>query len=396
MSTRNIETCDVVLAGGGLASTLLAVRLKQRNPELRIRIVERAATLGADPTWSFHDTDLSATQRKWLTPFIAHRWADQQLVFPELTRIVDVGYNTITAEQFHAAAMDVLGDDAILSTDVHEVSDDHVMLSDGRLIEAACVIDGRGPDASLPLALGFQKFFGLEIECTTPHGETRPTIMDATVDQDDGYRFIYTLPYDDHRILVEDTYYSDGEDHAPERLRQRVDDYIARHGWDVARVVRTEEGVLPVVLGGDIDALWRDIRSGKGGSRARIGLRAALFHPTTGYSLPDAVRVADHVSGLNEFTTARVADEVERISRNAWQERAYFRMLNRMLFNGTDPDKRVSVFQHFYRTGRGTIERFYAAELNPLDKLRILMGKPPIPISRALPCLPERSVWPPA
>ncbi|MEL7543323.1 MAG: lycopene beta-cyclase CrtY, partial [Pseudomonadota bacterium] len=337
-----------------------------------------------------------AAQRKWLTPFIAHRWADQQLVFPDLTRIVDVGYNTITAERFHEAAMAELGDAVIISTDVSEVADDHVALGDGRLIEAGCVIDGRGPDTSMPLALGFQKFYGVEIECATPHGETRPTIMDATVDQDDGYRFVYTLPYDAHRMLVEDTYYSDGEDHAPERLRQRVDDYIAQHGWDVARVTRTEEGVLPVVLGGDIDALWRDIRSGKRGGGARIGLRAALFHPTTGYSLPDAVRVADHVSGLGNVTTARVAEEVERISRSAWQERAYFRMLNRMLFKGAEPDKRVTVFQHFYRSGRGTIERFYAAELSALDKLRILLGKPPIPISRALQCLPERSVWPPA
>ncbi|MEL6287205.1 MAG: lycopene beta-cyclase CrtY [Pseudomonadota bacterium] len=383
---------DVVLAGGGLASTLLAVRLRQRRPDLTILVIERSATLGADHTWSFHDSDISSDQRRWLAPFVAHRWPDQELRFPDLTRVVDVGYNTITSEQFHAAAMAEIGDSVLLDAEIADVSEDRVALQDGREIAGACVIDGRGPEVGLPLALGFQKFYGLEVICRAPHGEQRPVIMDATVAQNDGYRFVYTLPYDTHRILIEDTYYSDGEDHSVERLHARVMDYVDAHGWDVAEIARTEQGVLPVVLGGDIDALWRSARSRGGG--ARIGLRAALFHPTTGYSLPDAVRVADHLSGLTHLTTAIASREVEAVSRRDWHDRRYFRMLNRMLFKGADPDARVQIFQHFYKVGRGTISRFYAADLTLLDKLRILSGKPPIPVSKALPCLSERSVWP--
>ena len=45
-------------------------------------------------------------------------------------------------------------------------------------------------------------------------------------------------------------------------------------------MVREECGSLPIPLGGDIGAFWRD-------DVVRLGMRAGLFHPTTGYSLPD-------------------------------------------------------------------------------------------------------------
>ena len=46
--------------------------------------------------------------------------------------------------------------------------------------------------------------------------------------------------------------------------------------------------MLPVVLGGDFEAYW----GSTGTALAKAGMRAGLFHPTTGYSLPDAVRLA--------------------------------------------------------------------------------------------------------
>ncbi len=386
------ENYDVILAGGGLASTLLAVRLRERHPTLKLLLVEQAETLGANHTWSFHTTDLKQEHYDWIKPFIACAWPDQQLKFPKFTRIIDVGYNTISAEKFHAVAMERIGESVRLATRVTTLGRDHVILNDGQRYDAQCVIDARGLKTDLPLALGFQKFLGLEIRCIEPHGETRPTIMDATVSQKDGYRFVYTLPFDTHRLLVEDTYYSDGEDVSVDQLRERVKSYIAAQGWQIADVEREENGVLPVVLGGDMDALWRNRTE----TPPPLGLRAALFHPTTGYSLPDAVRAAESISNLDGFTTTSVAIEIERLSRAAWSERRYFRLLNRMLFRGALPHERVDIFQHFYRLGTGTISRFYAARLNGFDKARILIGKPPIPVSKALPCLLESSVWPPS
>ncbi len=103
-----------------------------------------------------------------------------------------------------------LGPDAWLSATVSDVNPHQVTLADGRTIAAGAVINGRGPRKSRSLALGYQKFVGQGVRLTAPHGLTRPIIMDATVSQEDGYRFVYVLPLDATRLLIEDTRYSDG------------------------------------------------------------------------------------------------------------------------------------------------------------------------------------------
>jgi lycopene beta-cyclase len=97
---------------------------------------------------------------------------------------------------------------------------------------------------------------------------------------------VYVLPLDPQRVLVEDTRYSDGPLLDRDALRARVHEYIASQGWRVRECLREEQGVLPIALAGDIDAFWQH----SGGDVPRSGLRAALFHPTTGYSLPGCRR----------------------------------------------------------------------------------------------------------
>ena len=63
----------------------------------------------------------------------------------------------------------------------------------------------------------------------------------------------------------------------------------------------TETGVLPLMLAGDPRAFWRDQRE-----KLFLLLRAALFHPVTGYSLPDAVATARLVADIRQPTSAKV------------------------------------------------------------------------------------------
>ena len=55
-----------------------------------------------------------------------------------------------------------------------------------------------------------------------------------------------------------------------------------------------------------------------------------------------------------------------------------------MLFGAAPPDLRYRVLQRFYRLDPGLIERFYAGESTMADKLRILSGKPPVPLGAAV------------
>lgn len=76
------DRIDLILAGGGLANGLIAFRLAERRPDLRLLVIEGGETLGGNHTWSFHDGDLSLAEHAWLEPFVAHRWPGYGCAFP--------------------------------------------------------------------------------------------------------------------------------------------------------------------------------------------------------------------------------------------------------------------------------------------------------------------------
>ncbi len=371
---------DIIFVGGGLAATLAAYRLRQRRPELRVLVLERGLHLGGNHTWSFHDTDISADARAWVSPFVAHRWAQQEVRFPKYTRKLAVGYNSIFSETLHDAACTLLSGCVRFGVTAREITPRSVMLDTGEVLSAHCVVDARGQTRELPFSLRYQKFLGLEVRTAAPHGQDHPIIMDSTIPQRDGYRFIYTLPLASNRILIEDTYYSDTAEIDEDSLRKACMDYAAARGWPVAETLREERGVLPLVLGGDIEALLDAEPHGV----PKLGLRAALFHYTTSYSFPFAVQCADLLAGIHPLTSEAVDKTLKDWARRHWQSQAMFRLLNRMLFLAAEPDTRYRVLERFYRLPQPLIERFYSARLSVRDQARILMGKPPVPIAKAL------------
>ena len=71
--------------------------------------------------------------------------------------------------------------------------------------------------------------------------------------------------------------------------------------------------------------------------------------------------------------------------------RGFYRALDTMLFRAAEPDRRYQVLERFYRLGPDLVQRFYAAESRRTDQLRILSGRPPVPIGRAMRSLVGRS-----
>ena len=376
----------LALVGGGLANSLIAYRILHRQPDFSLLVVDREPTLGANHTWSFHDSDLTAEQQDWMQPLVAHSWSHHELRFPQRRRVIEGGYNAVSSERLHQVVGKALGNRCLLGLEATEVAPNSVQLDDGTRIEADAVIDGRGDPGGQQLEVAFQKFLGLFVRLENRHGLTGPILMDATVEQRDGYRFVYTLPLSDHDLLVEDTYYSDVPDLDRGHLRHEILTYATHQGWTVADITGEETGVLPIVLGGNIDAFWDQGPSGV----ARSGMRAALFHPTTGYSLPDAVRLADEIALHRQLASADLCAMTKQRSQDLWRRCGFFRLLNRMLFRAAEPDQRYRVFQRFYGLPEDLIERFYAGRLEWMDKLRLLTGKPPVPVHRALRCLLER------
>ena len=290
---------DLVLVGGGLANSLIAWRLADLRPELTILVLEAGSSVGGNHTWCFHSSDLSRHQHEWLKPLIAVNWPCHEVRFPSFRRQLSGGYHLLNSQYLNQRMHQRLGGSIRLESPVHEIRSHAVRLADGETIEADAVIDGRGPVDSPYLDVRFQKFIGQVLELESPHGLPGPIIMDATVAQTDGYRFVYTLPLEERRVLVEDTYYSDDRHLDAEPIRSAISEYCRGQGWSVSGVEAEETGVLPVALGGDIEQFWAS-----DGDIPRSGLRAALFHPVTGYSLPQAVRLADAVAEESEISSA--------------------------------------------------------------------------------------------
>ena len=381
MTNPTKRDADIILLGGGLANSLIAYRLRLERPELRLLVLEVGENYGGNHTWSFHATDLTAAQRRWTAPFVAHEWPFYHVHFPGFHRRVDLGYCSATSTRLHEVLVGS-GIDVRFGTEVSRVDGETVALSTGELLTAAAVIDGRGPQTMSSLRLAWQKFVGVEVDLLEPHRLLGPILMDATVPQIDGYRFVYVLPFGPRRLLIEDTYYSEVAELNTAVLRGRALAYAADMGWQVSAVVREETGVLPITLDGDIEAFWA-VRPGE----PRSGLRAGLFHPTTGYSWPDAVRLADRIAAAPTFTSAALFDLIVTHAKERWRAQRMFRALNRMLFLAGDSGNRWAVMRRFYRLREDLIARFYAGHLTTGDKLRLLAGKPPVPVGAALKAL---------
>jgi len=377
---------DLIILGGGLAGGLAALALRQSRPDLDLALVEPAKTIGGNHLWSFFESDVDPDDAALVEPLIAHRWPGYEVRFPGHVRRIEQPYRTIESERLDSAVRLAMPADAIFRARASDATPTSVTLDDGRTLTGAAVLDARGLSASPPgLNCGWQKFCGQLITIPAGHGLDRPVVMDATVDQAEGYRFVYCLPFSATDLFVEDTYYSDKPDLDRALLVGRIAEYVAAQGWRATTLQREESGVLPVVTGGNFDTFWVSADP-----LARAGVRAALFHPLTSYSLPDAVRFASWLAREAPLD-ARLGAATRSRALDHWRGGRFDRLLARMLFRAADPPHRYRILERFYRLPAPLIARFYAGRSTLLDRVRILAGRPPVAIARALAAMLEKS-----
>lgn len=370
---------DILIAGGGLAGCLAALALAERRPDLSVIIVEAGEALGGNHVWSFFDSDV-APQDRWIVDLVrTARWPDHEVRFPNRSRRLGLGYNSMRSEDLDRVLRERLPAQCLrLGVRIAELRSGEAILETGEILSAKAVIDARGAGPVAGVELAWQKFVGSLRRFDRPHGVERPLIMDACVDQSFGYRFVYCLPFSPTELLVEDTYYADDSALDRPRLRRHIAEYCRGRGMTPSEELREETGVLPIVLSGDVAGFWPASRL------PRLGLAGGFFHPTTGYSLPDAVANAALLAGQTDQSEPALYDLLRRRSEDLWRSRGFYRALNRMLFRAAPPHRRFRVLEHFYRLPEPVIARFYAGRSTNLDKLRVLTGRPPVPVRQAL------------
>ncbi len=382
------ETKDILILGGGLLGGLLALRLSQTHPELKFRVLERGSTWGGEHTWSFHTSDLEPQHWSWIKPLVTKSWPSYRVKFPLIERTVEGGYHSIVSEDFHERLAPLLQHCVSFGEDVQTISRDGNLFqvkTSKQTYTAQVVLDARGFRRCNENKVGYQKFVGLDVETDGPHGVTTPLLMDATIEQVDGYRFFYLLPWSETRILIEDTYYSDDAKIDVTRLEAEVRTYAEKNGIKIKNVKRVEVGALPIPLLRD-HTLPEEASPG-----LEIGVKGGFFHSTTGYSFPIAVKMAHEMADLPVLKIDHIEDLIRAKKIKHEEGERFFRLLNRMLFKAAEPKLRYKVLERFFHLPIGLIQRFFAHEMTFTDRARVLAGKPPVPLLKALACMREES-----
>lgn len=363
----------ICLIGAGLGNALLAWLLKARHPSLRITMFETENQISRKRTWSFHETDIPKNVYDLVKDLTSHQWSAYDIAFPKFKRRYQSGYLTITPDRLETQLLRA-NIEIRFNSKITEIGPRRVALSDGQEFSFPCVVDGRGQYLARSQQ-GYQKFVGQTLRLKSPHGLCYPVLMDARVPQIDGYRFFYLLPWSETDLLVEDTRYSTSATLDEASIKNEIHSYALEKGWEVEKVLSTESGILPLPFAA-ADFPKSDLPA--------MGMAGGFFHPVTGYSLPDSLRLADKISSLNTITSEIVAHTIEDYRTEQSLRKKFYYLLNRMMFLAAKPTERRKIFEHFYSLPEELIQRFYAGDTRFIDGLRLLTGRPPVPLVPAL------------
>jgi lycopene beta-cyclase len=361
---------DYLLVGGGLQSALLATAIRHCKPSATVAILERRSEICGNHRWSFHVSDIPEPARCWFDGIPQRRWPGYHVRFPDFTRWVDSSYGSIRSQDF--AAFLAQQDPAFLTirhgVAVSAVSHDHALTDEGHRWQAGLVVDCRGLGSHCSQTCGYQKFFGFQFELldnTWP--DTDPTLMDSRVGQEDGYAFVYVLPFSSTSVLIEVTHFSDHAQLERQVCLEMAKRYMQRQGIFSASLVGEESGCLPMP--------YRSSNSSSSTQALIGGYRGGWFHPATGYSIPLAVRFAQVIATTDPDISS---ESISRLSRQMRPRRVFSYLLNRMLFRLVAPSSRYEIFRRIYRRlPVDSIERFYAHRFGFMDAARIFVGLPP-------------------
>lgn len=357
----------LLIAGGGVAGSLAAVAIARMRPDVQLLLVEEAESFGgADRFWTFFEDEVDEEGWALVEPFVSHRWPGYYVAFPGQSRKLKAPLAAIRSSDIDRLVRETLRPDQYrLGTKAAAVRDNELLLLGGEKIRADGAIDARGAANLSMLDLGWRKSVARDYRFAGPHQVDRPVLIDATVDQHDGFRFMQCIPFSETRMRIEDIYYSNAPELSLQQSGERIDSYLAKRRWESAEMEREEMNALPIPVGGDFGSFWR-----VGGARvAKIGMRGGFFHPATGSTITDAVRTALILTKQRDYAGAALHDLFEREATANWRNREHYRSFNASLF-AAGADRR-KLFDELYGQDPGLIARFHSEQLGVLERMRV-------------------------
>lgn len=306
-----MEHYDYIICGGGMAGLSLAYYLQNSKlADKRVLIIEPEDKNTNDRTWAMWEQTPNAFEH-----ILCKSWNAVQLIDANgVAQTLDMGgyqYKLLRGIDFYDFVSTVLQKNANISwlkDKVKHIYDEaegaRVETQNGEILQAEYVFD-----STYKLDLShkhnhnlLQHFKGYVIETAQASFDVAlPTMMDFSVDQKNDCRFVYLLPFNERRALVEYTLFSETL-LAPEEYDTALKEYIQNH-LKLAdyKIVEEEFGIIPMS-----DVATEEFPSAH---VVRIGTAGGYTNPATGYTFQNTQRKLKKLVANLEKTGSPIAKE---------------------------------------------------------------------------------------
>lgn len=379
---NKIKKFDYIIAGAGAAGmTLLWFMLHSSLRKKKILLIDRSLEPKNDKTWCFW-----ADENIPYNDLIYHTWNNLEIKARGNTYIEELSkysYHCVRSYD-HFSHIKELAENSdtvtLLEADIKSFTNTgkrgKVDTTKG-IFEADWIFQSAIKPPALKNAKSdirlMQHFLGWEIETETPLFDAdKVTLMDFDVPQKNGVTFLYELPFQPNKALIEYTLFSE-ELLSDEEYKEGIEQYLSdKYSLkpDDYNILRREKGVIPM----------EDTRHPGWYSKRvmNIGTVGGLTKPTTGYTF---TRIHHHskliVSSLEQGKTPPILNESD------YRFRVYDIMLLYLLQNHHETS--IDIFNQLFQKNRfDRILQFLEEKTHIGQELAIFSTLPYLPFFKSI------------
>jgi Lycopene cyclase protein. len=364
---------DYIIVGAGLAGLSLAVRLcDPAFANVKVLILDKSPKNINDRTWSFWTRGKLPID---LDQIIHKSWPKMAFYGSEFTTVSEgrYHYSTIKGIDFYKYCLRIIDASTHVDflqeeiTDIEDRGDLVEVRSSSHTFTAPYVFDSIVKRYPIEDDLFvWQHFMGWEVSLQDGSWPSdTATLMDFRIEQGADTRFVYVLPFDERRALVEVTLFSK-DVWSREQYSSLLSSYMTEYVGASYVIDREEMGKIPMTTAKFSNDSDRVIP---------IGTNNATVKPSTGYAF---IRIQREMDSMIE--QIRLGD-IKKVEHKA-KYLAYDRTLLNVLL--TDKARGREVFsQMFKHNDMDQILKFLDEETSIFEEIKIFRTMPFWPFLRA-------------